>query len=100
MLTQDLRQWVDQAKEIGELTEIEGADTNEDIGTLCQVVARNQGPAVLHDKIKGYPAGFRVLTNSMSNIKTLNLTFGIPLDCAIKESVEVLRTRITDWERK
>ena len=31
MLTQDLRQWVDQAKEIGELTEIEGADTNEDI---------------------------------------------------------------------
>src|SRR3989304_9534748 len=99
MPSQGRRQWINEANAIGELTVIEGADTNLEIGTLSQVVARNQGPAVLHDKIKGYPAGFRVLTNSMSNIKTFNLTFGIPLDCSIKESVETLRTRITDWER-
>jgi 4-hydroxy-3-polyprenylbenzoate decarboxylase len=97
---EDLREWIEQAKAIGELTVIEGADTHLEIGTLSQVVARNQGPAVLHDKIKGYPAGFRVLTNSMSNIKTFNLTFGLALDYAIKDSVEALRTRITDWERQ
>ncbi len=99
MPVQDLREWIDQARALGELTEIEGAGTNIDIGTLCQVVARNQGPAVLHDKINGYPAGFRVLTNSMSNIKTFNLTFGIPLENTIRDSVEFLRKRITDWER-
>src|SRR3972149_2266240 len=99
MPTQDLRQWIEEAKEIGELTDIEGAHTSTEMGTLSQVVARNHGPAVLHDKIKGYPAGFRVLTNSMSNIKTFNLTFGLPLEYAIKDSVEALRTRITDWER-
>ncbi len=99
MQTQDLRKWLDQARTIGEVTEIEGADTNLEIGTLSQVVARNQGPAVLHDKIKGYPPGFRVLTNSMSNIKTINLTFGLPLDYAIKDSIEELRKRITGWEK-
>ena len=97
MPTQDLRQWIDEARKIGELTDVEGADTNLEIGTLSQVVARNHGPAVLHDKIKGYPAGFRVLTNSMSNIKTINLTFGLPLDYTIKDSIEALRTQISKF---
>src|SRR5512146_590247 len=99
MQTQDLRQWIERAKAVGELTEIEGADKNLEIGTLSQVVSRNQGPAVLHDKIKGHAPGFRVLTNSMSNAKTINLAFGLPLEYSIRDSVEALRSRVSGWEK-
>lgn len=65
----DTREWLDKAQEIGELALIKGADTKYEIGTLAQLSGRNQGPAVLFQEIKGYPADFRILTNMTSNIR-------------------------------
>jgi 4-hydroxy-3-polyprenylbenzoate decarboxylase len=59
----DAREWIDQAKDIGELKVIEGADTNLEVGTMAQIDAKNEGPALLFDKLKGYGDGFRILTN-------------------------------------
>ncbi|MBI4332260.1 MAG: UbiD family decarboxylase [Chloroflexi bacterium] len=95
----DLREWIDQAKAIGELAIVEGADVKYEIGAVCQLSAKNQGPAVLHQKIKGYRPNYRVITNMLSNPRTLDLTFGLPVEYTIKDIVEDLRKRITEWKR-
>lgn len=93
---EDLRDWIDTAKEIGEVVVIEGADTN-DFGPVSQITSRNEGPAVLFQSIKGYPPGFRMATNLMSNIRTFNLTLGLPLDYSIKQTIELLSKKIVEW---
>jgi len=92
----DLREWMEEAKKIGELVVTESCDTNE-FGPISQITARNEGPAVLHRKIKGYDPGFGVITNLMANIRTFNITFGFPVDYSIKESVEALSEKAYQW---
>ena len=92
----DLREWIGMAKELGEVVIIEGADVN-DFGPVSQITSRNEGPAVVFENIKDYPPGFRMATNLMSNIRTFNLTFGLPLDFTIKQTVEVLSKKVAEW---
>ena len=96
----DLREWIDQAKDIGELKVIEGADPNLELGTIVQIDAKNEGPALLFSKLKGYSDRFRILTNSMSNTRTFNLVFGLPVENSIQESVEALRVKAGELAEK
>ncbi|MFC1902746.1 UbiD family decarboxylase [Chloroflexota bacterium] len=93
----DLREWIEQAREIGELETIPGADANIEIGTMSQVNARNEGPALLFDEIPGYENGFRVLTNVMVNMKTINLTFGLPLETDVRGAIENMGGKMEEW---
>ncbi|UCF55897.1 MAG: UbiD family decarboxylase, partial [Deltaproteobacteria bacterium] len=93
---QDLREWIDVAKELGELIVIEDCDTNE-FGPISQITARNKGPAILHRRVKGYDPGFGVITNLMANTRTFNMTFGFPVDYTLKETVEALSDKASEW---
>ena len=93
----DVREWIEQAKKIGELKVIEGADPNIEVGTIGQINAKNEGPALVFTKLKGYDESFRILINSMVNIKTVNLTFGLPIETSIQEAVEALRVKAGEW---
>jgi len=97
VLFNDLREWLRLAEELGEVKHVYGADPHLEIGTLVQINGRNMGPALLFDRIKGYKEGFRILTNSMANIKTVNLTFGMPPSQSIRETVEALKTKASTW---
>lgn len=94
----DLREWINQARKIEELKLIKGADPHLEVGTISQLDGRNQGPAILFEQLKGYQEGFRILTNSMSNVKTVNMTFGLPVDLGIKETVQALKEKAKEWE--
>lgn len=96
----NFREWIAQAKNIGELEVVEGADPHFEIGTMVQVNGKNLGPALLFDRIKGYREGFRILTNALSNMRTINLTFGLPVDQGVRETVEALKTKAREWEGK
>ena len=97
----DLRQWIARAKEIGELKTLEGADPNLEISTIAQINAKNQGPALLFERIKGFEgSGFRVLTNSIGNVRLFNLTFGLPMEGGVRDAVERLRGKPNDWAAK
>jgi len=93
----DMHEWVEQADKIGELKVIEGADPNLEVGTMVQINGKNEGPALLFNKLKGYREGFRIITNSMANIRTVNLTFGLPIENSIRETVEALRIKAGEW---
>src|SRR3989304_9254422 len=76
---QDLRDWIQSADERGELKTLKGCDWDREIGAITELVHHKEdGPAVLFDDIKGYPKGYRVLSNSLSSRKRLALTLNIP----------------------
>lgn len=76
-----LQEFVEACKQIDEWREIEGADWNEEIGALREVTAERipDPPMLLFDRIKGYPAGFRVVGLLMSSYKRGALALGLPL---------------------
>ena len=97
-MPQDLRSWMDRAREIDELVVIDGAETDS-FGPVSQITSRNEGPAVLFQNVKGYPPGFRMATNLVSNIRTFNLSLGLPLNYTIKQTIDVLSKKITEWSQ-
>ena len=96
----DVREWLKQAENIGELQVVEDADPHLEVGTITQVDSKNEGPAVLFDSLKGYKKGFRILTNVMSNTRTLNLSIGLPLENNLRDIVEAIRFKPREWEEK
>ena len=81
MSYKDLREWLKQVKEMGELKVIEGADWSEEIGILRYLARKKDcdSPAVLFDKIKDYSPGYRVLCGISDSRNRLALTLGIDL---------------------
>jgi UbiD family decarboxylase len=88
----DFRAWIEKARKIGQLREVENADIRLELGAITELNAKRRGPALLFKGFAGYPAGFRVLTGAMLNARTLGLTMGI------EENLDtmVLTDRIAD----
>ncbi len=94
----DLRDWLDIVDSIGQLKTIEGADWNLEMGTLAELVAKEspgEVPAVLFDKVKGYPAGFRVLFAQNASFKRMALNLGLPLDLSGLDLVRAFREKLS-----
>src|SRR5687767_2576517 len=57
----DMRDWLQMVDAIGELKVLEGVDWQENIGRITEMLHHTDGaPAVLFDKVPGYPAGYRI----------------------------------------
>src|SRR5688500_20249204 len=92
---QDLRDWIQIADEMGELKTLKGCDWNLEIGAITELVAHKEdGPAVLFEDIKGYPKGYRVLSNSLSSRKRLALTLGLPSGETKMDFVKIWKDKI------
>ncbi len=77
-LYDDLRGWLDQARKLDEVRDVEGATWQEEIGMASEVLQHTDpAPAALFDKIPGYPKGHRVLVNFFGGQRK-NMTFGFP----------------------
>src|ERR1041385_6256177 len=77
----DLREFIDAARRLGQLKEIHGADWNLEIGALTEMFAlKEPSPMVLFDQIPGYPNNFRVVSNIVSNPTRSGLTVGMAAD--------------------
>src|SRR5260370_13029977 len=72
----DLRRWLEKAKAIGQLREVEGAELRVEFGCSTDLNAKRGGPPLLFKNFKGYKEGLRVQTGSMMNAATLGLTMG------------------------
>jgi UbiD family decarboxylase len=92
---QDLRDWIEQAKTMDQLREVKGANWQEDIGMITEVVGHTRGsPAVLIDEIPGYPKGYRVLVNSYHSLQRICLTLGLPTDVDTWTALRMWQERI------
>ncbi|MBU2608414.1 MAG: UbiD family decarboxylase [Chloroflexi bacterium] len=93
-----LRDYIDEINRLGELKIIEGADWNLEIGAITELVAERQGPALLFDRIKDYPAGFRVLTNAFSSVRRTALVHGLPTGLTPVETLKAWRERMEGYQ--
>ena len=74
----DLRVFLDQLREGGELREVGGADSHLEIGALTELMEEQGGPALLFDEIKGYARGQRVVTNLVTTSRRLAMALRVP----------------------
>lgn len=97
----DLREWIEIARNMKELKEIEEADLSLELSTVAQINAKNNGPALIFKNFKGKNYGnFSVLTNSVGNLNLFNLTFGFPGLKDLRETIENLKGKPSMWERE
>ena len=86
MSYKDLRAFIRQVENLRALRHIEGADLRFEIGGITEVAAGTpEYPALLFDRIKGFPPGFRIFTNATTTPQRAALALGIdpklkPLD--------------------
>lgn len=93
----DLREYIDRVKELGELKIIEGADWNLEIGVISELHAMaSNSPLLMFDKIKGYPPGYRVISNLGATSRQVALSMGLPLEARGIELVRAWRDRSKD----
>ncbi len=90
----DLRKWMEQVESLGELKHLDGAHWDTEIGTITEMCMQrpDASPALLFDKIKDYPKGFRILSNSLNTTKRVALTLHME---PISDRLEFVR-RIKD----
>lgn len=89
----DLRDWLQRVDAIGELSRVDGATAERDIGGLVDLSMQSMGnPALLFDRIPGYPAGYRLAANVLTSYPRLALTFGLPPTFGPGDLVNAWRT--------
>ncbi|MCL4370399.1 MAG: UbiD family decarboxylase, partial [Chloroflexi bacterium] len=82
------------ADELGLVKTVEGADWNLEIGAITELgLSVPDGPLLLFDNVKGYPAGYRIVSNFLNTPKLFALSLDLPL-----ESKGVPQVR--DWRDK
>src|SRR5689334_10225480 len=94
----DLRDWLAVADSIGQLERIEGAGWDLEIGTVTEMIAlRSRNPrCLLFDNIPGYPAGYRVATNSFTSKELSARLLDIPMSQTIGEMAQAWRVKSRD----
>jgi len=98
MSYRDLREWLDQVDELGELRHIDGVDWDLEIGAITEMARKESriAPCILFDSIKGYPKGHRLAVGLLNSIKRIALTTRVPTDLATMEFVRMWRQRIRE----
>ncbi len=96
MSYKDVREWIQKVQEMGELKVVEGADWNLEIGALSVLASKHKenSPALLFDKIKDYPAGYRILVGFFESLKRSALTTNLPLDISRDGFIQAWRERL------
>jgi UbiD family decarboxylase len=93
----DLREWIEQAEQLGEVRLVSGASWQEEIGMAAEIVQHSAtAPCVIFDDVPGCPKGFRVLTNFFGG-RRQNMTLGFPTNLSKLELSEAfLSTYLKD----
>jgi UbiD family decarboxylase len=92
----DLRDYIARLKaELGQgaVIKIDGAHWDQEIGCISELMAEREGPALLFDRIAGYPEGFRVFTNFMGTPASCAIALGLSPDLP---KLEIVRA----WKEK
>jgi UbiD family decarboxylase len=95
----DLRTWLDELRKLGEVKDVYGADWNLELGAISELnVKKDTHPALLFDRISGYPEGYRVLTCSTSSPARLSSILRLGVEHTHHGVVQKLRGRPRDWQ--
>jgi UbiD family decarboxylase len=90
---ESLGDFIKAAEAVGEVCRVQDASLDLDVGCLTELMAERDGPMLVFDKFKGYPAGHRVAANAIRSRRRFSLALDMPLDM---HPLELLRL----WREK
>ncbi|MBI4318001.1 MAG: UbiD family decarboxylase [Chloroflexi bacterium] len=97
-MADDLRGWLAEMEEFGELAKIQGADWNLEIGATSSLNGkRTDCPALLFENIKGYSPSYRIATCTTATSSRIAHIFGLPRHATDMELVTLLRQKLPKW---
>src|SRR3954469_3819130 len=85
-----LRGWLEQVDNLGELSKVDGASWDVEMGSLTQMLtetSRGTAPAILFENVPGSPKEYHPLYGQLSSARRIALTLGLPLDFERKVDV-------------
>src|SRR5262249_34024517 len=99
-MSRDLRGWIQCAETLGELKRIDGADWDVEIGAVTEIGHHlgEQSSALLFDNIKGYPPGYRVLSNTLNTVKRMAMTLHMDTNYSRNGFIKDIKKRISEVE--
>ncbi len=94
----DLRTWLSEVEELGQLETIPGVHWNLEIGALSEIILERLSapPALLFDDVPGYRRGQRVLVNMLETVERTALTLNMPADLAAIPFINALRSKLRE----
>jgi UbiD family decarboxylase len=91
----DLRVWLDQVDQSGQLRAVTGASAEQEIGEAADLLQHTENaPAVVFSDVPGYQPGMRVLVNGLGSIDRMALALGAPMGLTKLELSQFWRERI------
>jgi 4-hydroxy-3-polyprenylbenzoate decarboxylase len=79
----DLRDWLKEVEDNGQLKCIDGAGWDLEMGSIVELIYRegkDPKPTILFDEIPGYPKGYRTLFGMLGSTWRIAKTLGLPED--------------------
>lgn len=93
----DLREWIEQIKEMGELKILKGVNIEEDAGRIAEMLSHTEdAPAVLLDEIPGYEKGYRILLNANGAKSRVAHSLGFDPEIDRISLIEAIAKRLQD----
>jgi 4-hydroxy-3-polyprenylbenzoate decarboxylase len=92
----DLRTWLNEVDKLGQLMMVEGVHWDLELSTLTEIINERSKtrPAILFDRIKDYPQGYRVAANLVSSVGRLALTLGMKAGMSDMDFVQAWRQQV------
>ncbi|MDG7002011.1 MAG: UbiD family decarboxylase [Nitrososphaerota archaeon] len=91
----DLRQFIKACEANNELAVVrDEVDWNLEIGAVTRRTFDLQGPALLFDKIRGYPSNYKFFSGMVSTYRRYALALDLPVDTPTKQIIRTYYERI------
>jgi len=92
----DLRTWLGEVDKLGQLMTVENVHWDLELSTLTEIINERSKtrPAILFDRIHGYPQGYRVAANAVSSVERLALTLGMDAGLNDMDFIQAWRRQV------
>ena len=86
MAFKDLREFIRTLEKTGDVVHIEQeVDWDQEAGAISRRVCEMSGPALMFDKVKDYPEGYRIFAGSLATYSRVAIALGLPPNTPVKD---------------
>ena len=92
----DLRTWLNEVDKLGQLMTVDNVHWDLELSTLTEIINERSKtrPAILFDRIRDYPQGYRVAANLVSSTERLALTLGMKAGLSDIDFIQAWRRQV------
>lgn len=91
----DLREFIKALERTGDIVRIKDeVDWDLEAGAISRWVSEHSGPAILFEKIKDYPEGYRILGGPLATWRRVAVAMGYPPEASVRELHHIYEERV------